>query len=250
MKKLLFPVSALVLTHLFSACQNPVQEERPVPGLATSMEISQATYLYPLASPAGYEDIMEWGRLPDGPERERAKQASRNIALPAFQKGVNLLAAFQNEAASTSTRTALVHLERDLATLDEPQRSLAGQLLAIRLLDEYLAGGALDETPPEALARRTLDAEAQAVVAFATEQLTTHNNPNAHLVSATLQTLRTYWPEATIRMHAQKTLAAAEAYLARSACDTCSPVPAHKISKNSLNNQIRAGVEALKPLAQ
>ncbi|GIV60291.1 MAG: hypothetical protein KatS3mg043_1380 [Rhodothermaceae bacterium] len=193
---------------------------------------------------------MEWGRLPEGPEREQAKRASGKIALPAFQKGVNLFAAFQKEAASGPIETALAYLERELAVLDEPHRFMAGQVLALRLLDAYLADGALNQTPPEALARRTLDAETQAVVAFATEQLTAHNNPNAHLVAATLQTLRGYWPEATIRMHAQKTLAAAEAYLARPPCDTCPPTPAKTTSTNSLENQIRAGVEALKPLAQ
>ncbi|RMF56826.1 MAG: hypothetical protein D6746_12045, partial [Bacteroidetes bacterium] len=118
------------------------------------MEISQATYLYPLASPPGYEDIMEWGRLPEGPEREQAKRASDKMALPAFQKGVNLFAALQKEAASASIETALAHLKRELAALDEPQRFMAGQVLALRLLDAYLAGGALNQTPPEALARR------------------------------------------------------------------------------------------------
>ncbi|RME28523.1 MAG: hypothetical protein D6806_02755, partial [Deltaproteobacteria bacterium] len=140
MKKLLFPVSTLALTLLFSTCQNPA--------------IAQAAYLYPLASPPGYEDIMEWGRLPEGPEREQAKRASDKMALPAFQKGVNLFAAFQKEAASGPIETALAYLERELAVLDEPHRFMAGQVLALRLLDAYLAGGALNQTPPEALARR------------------------------------------------------------------------------------------------
>ncbi|WP_457654158.1 hypothetical protein [Rhodocaloribacter sp.] len=164
-----------------------------------------------------------------------------------MQKGMNLFAEFRKEAASASVETALAHLERDLATFDEPQRFMAGQMLAILLLNDYLAGGALWQTPPEALARRTLDADTQAIVAFATEQLTTHDSPNAHLMAATLQTLRGYWPEAKIRAHAQKTLAAAEAYLARHTCDTC---PAKTSPTNPAVDQIRSGLEALAPLAQ
>ncbi len=248
MKNFPFPIRSITLFLLLSACQNPAQEEAPVIGLAASMSVAQPVYQYPLANPPGYDDVAEWGRLPEGPEREKAREASKRLALPGMQAGVNLFAGFRKEAASASVETALAHLERELATFDEPQRFMAGQMLAIRLLDEYLADGALWRTPPEALARRTLDADTQAVVAFATEQLTAHDSPNAHLMAATLQTLHGYWPEATIRAHAQKALAAAEAYLARRTCDTCSP--AKTTPTGPVADQIRSGIDALKPLTQ
>lgn len=242
-------LSALVFILLFSACQHPAQEEGPVIGLAASMSVAQPVYQYPLANPPGYDDVMEWGRLPEGPERDKAREASKRLALPAMQTGVNLFAEFRKEAASSSVETALAQLRADLASYDEVDRYMAGQMLAVMLLDQYLAGsGKLWQTPPEALARRTLDPDTQAIVAFATEQLTAHDSPNAHLVAATLQTLRGYWPKATIRAHARKTLAAAEAYLARRSCDTC---PSAKTTPTRpVIDQIRSGLEALKPLAQ
>lgn len=85
-------------------------------------------------------------------------------------------------------------------------------------------------------------------MAFATEQLIAHDSPNAHLMAAMLQTLHGYWPEATIRAHAQKALAAAEAYLARRTCDTCSP--AKTTPTGPVADQIRSGIDALKPLTQ
>ena len=242
-------LSALAFILLFSACQNPAQEEGPVMGLAASMSVAQPVYQYPIANPPGYDDVMEWGQLPEGPERDKAREASKRLALPAMQTGVNLFAEFRKEAESSSVQTALAHLESNLATFDEPQRFIAGQMLALRLLDQYLAGaGKLNTTPPEALARRTLDPDTQAIVAFATEQLIAYDNPNAHLIAATLQTLRGYWPEATIRVHAQKTIAAAEAYLARRTCDTCPP--AQKSPTRPVMDQIRAGLDVLKAPAQ
>ncbi|GEM_PF-5478112 len=104
------------------------------------------------------------------------------------------------------------------------------------------------EPPPRPSRRRTLDPDTQAVVAFAIEQLTAYDNPNAHLMAATLQTLRGYRPEDTIRAHARRAITAAEAYLGRHA-NAASARPS-KGPATTRVEQIRSGIDAMKRLAQ
>jgi hypothetical protein len=230
-----------------SACESPAVSTPPAPRVEEVIQGPPPVYQYPFRTPSQLEEVIEWGRLPEGPLREKARQESNRIFKEGALLGTKLSKTLIEQVKTRPVDEAIAEIRAQLtAEQGTEHHAFTAQVLAMSLLNHFLAEGQLHHTAPAMLSKKLLAPEAQSVIAFATETLIAQGNPNADLLAASLYTLRGYWTEAQLQAQASLAMREATVWLDRkAACTTCS---AKNPSSDVRQQQIRAGLADLQRL--
>lgn len=215
-------MAILMCTALVACEQTPSQAPLPI----RPEEVVQSPpplYAYPLAAPQGFAEQVAWGRLPEGPIRDRSREEAQRLFRAGARRGYELSRAFIEQTKTHAVEVALAATQQQLqAEAGMPHQSYTEQVLATRLLNHYLAQGQLPQVAPRRLAQRKLTPDQQKIVGFATTLLIRNHYPNPDLLAAMLTTLKGYWTDERIRTEASQAMQDGEAWLAyKAACTTC-----------------------------